>query len=75
MADRVLRAAGSALRHYTTQKSKDDIASAMRAALAERDRQWLERLEHVGETDLDGNFFAHDPLPDGTKVYRIKEQG
>lgn len=45
MADGVLKAAGSALRHYTTQKSKDDIASAMRAALAERDRQWLEMLE------------------------------
>lgn len=45
MADRVLKASGSALRHYITQKSKDDISAAMRSALAERDRQWLEMLE------------------------------
>lgn len=45
------------------------------AVAAEINRQWLEMLEPVGETDLDGNFFAHDPLPDGTKVYRIKDAG
>lgn len=53
----------------------DDAEAFAHAIIAERDRQWLEMLEPVGETDLDGNFFAHDPLPDGTKVYRIKEQG
>lgn len=31
--DRVLRAAGSALRHYTMQKSLDDMRAAMRAAM------------------------------------------
>lgn len=31
--DAVLRAAGSALRHYTLPKSREDLASAMRAAM------------------------------------------
>lgn len=33
--DAVLRAAGSALRHYSMQKSKDDMRAAMRAAMQE----------------------------------------
>jgi len=32
--DAVLRASGSALRHYTMQKSKDDMRAAMQAAMA-----------------------------------------
>lgn len=32
--DAILRAAGSALRHYTTQKSLDDMRAALRAALS-----------------------------------------
>lgn len=52
----------------------DDIATA-RAIIAERDRQWLERLELVGTTDIDGNLLTLKALPDGTPLYRIKEQG
>lgn len=66
-----LRQAENGALNFVTLREFRVIA---RAVIAERDRQWLERLEPVGETDLDGNFFAHDPLPDGTKVYRIKEQ-
>lgn len=36
--DGVLRAAGSALRHYTLQKSRDDMRAAMRSALADEAR-------------------------------------
>lgn len=35
--DAVLRAAGSALRHYSVQKTKDDMRLAMRAAMERRD--------------------------------------
>ena len=34
--DALLRAAGSALRHYTMQKSLDDMRAAMKAAVEER---------------------------------------
>lgn len=33
--DNILRAAGSALRHYTFQKSKDEMRAALRAAIKE----------------------------------------
>jgi len=33
--DAVLRASGSALRHYSTQKALDEMRGAMRAAMAE----------------------------------------
>lgn len=56
---------------HGADRDEDDLLAELVAA--EINRQWLERLEPVGETDLDGNFFANDPIPDGTKVYRIKD--
>lgn len=50
------------------------LPNLLAAVIAERDRQWLERLEPVGETDLDGNLFASAALSDGTRLYRIREQ-
>lgn len=47
LSDNVLKAAGSALRCYTIQKSLDRIEVAMRSALAARDEQWRQRLEAV----------------------------
>ncbi|MFN7002207.1 MAG: hypothetical protein ACK4NW_02110 [Roseinatronobacter sp.] len=35
VADAVLRAAGSALRHYTMPKSRDDIRAAVRQSLSD----------------------------------------
>lgn len=34
IADAILRAAGSALRHYTMQKSRDDIRAAVRLSIS-----------------------------------------
>lgn len=43
--DAVLRAAGSALRHYTMQKSLDDMRAAMRAAMAGDEPGQAETIE------------------------------
>ncbi|UFM63651.1 hypothetical protein LOS78_05660 [Paracoccus sp. MA] len=35
IADAILRASGSALRHYTLQKSRDDIRAAVRLSVSQ----------------------------------------
>lgn len=60
--DAILRAAGSALRHYTMQKSKDDMRSALRRAIlalrpqsesearrAAQEQLYTERERHTAE--------------------------
>ena len=37
--DAILKASGSALRHYTMQKSRDDMRAALRAALSATHQQ------------------------------------
>lgn len=54
--------------------TRADRAVFAQAVADEINRQWLERLEPVGETDLDGNLFASAALSDGTRLYRIREQ-
>ena len=67
---------------YALYESRDRFGIAWAAycigaeeALAARDEQWRQRLEQVGTTDMDGNLLTLKALPDGTPLYRIKEQG
>jgi hypothetical protein len=48
--DNILKASGSALKHYSMQKTKDDMRQALRQAIAE-----LESQEPVAWMDADGN--------------------
>lgn len=57
-------------------------AAFAQAVAAERDRQWLERLEPAGEVgSMPGTSgftmaaFKAEHVPLGTQLYRIKEQG
>lgn len=56
--DAVLRAAGSALRHYSMQKSLDDMRAAMRAAMAAAVAQRGDHFPDVGEKDAFAKLLA-----------------
>ena len=62
--DAVLRAAGSALRHYTMQKSLDDMRSAMKAAVEELAADDSKRLDFMERNQLEtdsGGAWNEDP--------------
>ena len=51
--DALLRAAGSALRHYTMQKSLDDMRAAMKAAVEELAKDDSKRLDFLESNQLE----------------------
>ena len=51
--DKVLRAAGSALRHYSFPKSRDDMRAALQAALEEADADEREACAKVCEAQTE----------------------
>jgi hypothetical protein len=49
--DNILKASGSALKHYSMQKTKDDMRQALRQAIAGLESQELVDLKHIDEQD------------------------
>lgn len=72
--DAILRAAGSALRHYTMQKSKDDMRSALRRAILALRPQAVP-VGRAVEVDGEIRLIPYDdapatsPLSDGSEVF------
>ena len=56
--DKILRAAGSALKHYSMQKTKDDMRQALREALAQPEQE----PDGYVQTVIDALYENSDPV-------------
>lgn len=61
LADAILKAAGSGLRHYTLQKSRDNILAAALPIVAQAD-QWRQHRDLLLSACDDLLVYLNDPL-------------
>ena len=67
--DAILRASGSALRHYSMQKTKDDMRAALKAALEASQSQALAWKEDAERLDWLQSMSRCDPKMDGQHMW------